>query len=128
MISGFRRRSIFNMETMTYTAVFKNRDTGETLGTMPEKPLPTPSNGSGTPEEVYGTRKYLRQLEFVQVSTTAQGSLDGGIEEPLRLDNISVSVPKEQPPVTWKSILSQDFEGYTVYNSAMAAEPTAEAA
>ena len=76
------------------------------------------SNGSGTPEEVYGTRKYLRQLEFVQVSTTAQGSLDGGIEEPLRLDNISVSVPKEQPPVTWKSILSQDFEGYTVYNSA----------
>lgn len=108
----------FNMETLTYTAVFKNRDTGETLGTMSEKPLPTPSNGSGTPEEVYGTRKYLRQLEFVQVSTTAQGSLDGGIEEPLRLDNISVSVPKEQTPVTWKSILSQDFEGYTVYNSA----------
>ena len=82
----------FNMESLTYSAVFKNRDTGETLGTMPEKPLPTPQNGSGSLNDIYGTRRYLKQLEFVQISTTAQGSLEG-TEEPLRLDNITVAVP-----------------------------------
>ena len=106
-LTGWAKAEVhINMEKLIFWVDFKDA-TGKLVYSSPDSTLPTPGNGQGSPEDNYGTRRYISSVKF---KTRCQGNALTGTTEPIKMDNIRVSVPKVET-VTHKVDLVATGEG-----------------
>lgn len=114
---GWNRAEIhFNMTEKTYRIDFKNKETGEIVEQINENLIPTAKNGSGTFDEYFNGITHLEGMEFATSNHGGSDSLTGTGDSG-KLDNFSISVPKETSSETKTVAISQDFESYPVYEA-----------
>ena len=99
-----------NMQTLKFRIDFKD-SSGTLVDCIPESPLPTPQNGTGLPEDLYGSRRYISAIEF---RARCQGNALTGTDGPIYVDNISASVLKPNKTAT----LSVSGEGTVAIDGA----------